>query len=100
MASKLNVIVGELAELGIIETKLLLLGRDTERETRDKVHEKQDDAGDDERVRETGNAVSELVAELDVVLVDPAAGNLGGAVEVSNVITAKVSTCVSNWAEE
>lgn len=100
VASKLNVIVGELAELSIIKTKLLLLGRDTERKTRDQVHEEQDDAGDDERVREAGNAVGKLVAELDVVLVDPAAGDLGGAVEVSNVITVKVSARASDGTGE
>lgn len=86
VASDLDIVVGELAELAVIETHLLLLRADTQRQARDEVHEEQDHAGQDERVGEPGNAVGDLVAELDPVVVDPAAGNLGGAVEVGNVV--------------
>lgn len=40
--------------------------------------------GDDERVGEPSNGVSELVGELDVVVVKPASGDVGEAVEARN----------------
>lgn len=90
-AGKLNVVVGKLAELGVIKTKLLLLGSDTQAEARDEVHEEQDDAGHAERVGETGNTVGQLVAELDPVVVKPATGDLAEAIEVCNVVAIIVS---------
>jgi len=101
LAGELNIVVGELAELGIIQTHLLLLSSHTERQARDEVHEEEDDAGKDKRVRETGDRVRELVAELDVVLVDPATGDLAAAIEMGNVV-AKAELAFDNqsWAGE
>lgn len=48
------------------------------------MHDPQDDGGDNERVGKAGNRVSELVSELDVVVVEPASRNLGETVEASN----------------
>lgn len=48
VAGKLDVVIRELAELGVIETELLLLGGDTERQAGNEVHEEEDDAGQDE----------------------------------------------------
>lgn len=64
---------------------------DTEREAGNEVEEEEDDAGHDEGVREAGDAVGELVGELDVVVVDPAAGDgrvtNGDTIESGNVVT-------------
>jgi hypothetical protein len=87
VAGDLDVVIGELAELAVVETNLLPLGGDAQRQAGHEVHEEQDDAGHDERVREAGDAVGKLVAELDVVVVDPAAGDLAEAVEVGDVVT-------------
>lgn len=91
MASNLDVVVGKLAELAIIQPNFLLVGADTQRQAGNEVHEEQDDAGDHKRVREPGNTVSELIAELDVVVVDPTAGDLRRAVKVGNVVAASTS---------
>jgi hypothetical protein len=86
VASNLDIVVRELAKLAIVETNLFLLGADAQRQTGNEVHEEQDDAGHDKRVREPSHTVGKLVTELDVVLVDPATGNLGKAVQTGNVI--------------
>jgi hypothetical protein len=93
VAAKLNVVVGELAELGVIKTNVLVLGRSPERQPRDEVHQEQDDTGHDERVRETGDAVGQLVTELDPVVVQPASGDRGGTVKVGNVVTVRGGNC-------
>lgn len=89
MAAELDVVVGELAHLAVVQAQLLLLGRHAQAQAGDEVQEEQDDAGHDEGVGEAGDAVGELVAELDPVVVEPAAGDLGEAVEVGNVVTAR-----------
>lgn len=86
-ASDLDIIVRELAELVIIKTNLLLVLVDTERKTGNEVEEEEDDAGHDEGVGEAGDAVGELVGELDVVVVDPATVNDGGTVQSGDVVT-------------
>jgi hypothetical protein len=86
-AGDLDVVVGKLAELSIIETDLLLLGGDAQRQTGDQVHDEQDEAGNNERVGEAGDGVGELVGELDPVAVNPATVDLGSAVEVGDVRT-------------
>jgi hypothetical protein len=92
VALELNVVVGELAELAVIKTHLLLLGADAKAKTGDEVHDEQDDAGHDEGVRETRHAVSELVSELDPVVVDPTTGDDGNAIESGYVVT-EIETC-------
>lgn len=77
-----------LTNLGVVGSKQLLLRVETQSNKGNKVHEVQDDAGHSKRVRNGGGASSKLVAELDVVLVEPAAGN-GGAVKSGNVVSSK-----------
>ena len=55
--------------------------------TWDEVEQEEDDAGAAERVDEAGGGAGRLVAELDPVTVEPAALDLGDAVETSNVVT-------------
>lgn len=89
VASNLDVVVGKLANLGIINAHNLILLGSTQAESGDHVHNEQDNAGSEERVGKTGEGVGKLVAQLNVVVVDPAAGDLGGAIEVRNVVAAK-----------
>lgn len=89
MAGDLDVIVGELAELAVVEAKILVVDADTQAEAGDQVHQEEDEAGQGEGPGETGDGASQLVAELDVVVLDPTAGNRAfagvGAIEGSNV---------------
>ena len=89
LATKLNIIVGELAKLSIIHTNDFFFRGCAEGETWDEIHDEEDDAGADEGIGETGNGVCELVAELDPVAVEPAAGDGGNAVKVCYVVTLK-----------
>lgn len=86
-AGDLDVVVGELAKLGVVETQLLVLGADAEGETGDKVHDEQNDAGHDEAVGETGDAIGQLVSKLNPVSIDPATLDDRGTVECGNPIT-------------
>lgn len=94
VALKLNVIVGELAKLTVIETDFLFLGANAKAEARDQVHEEQDQASHDKRVRKAGDRVSKLVAELDPVVVDPTTRNDAVAIEVGNVVAAEGSVLI------
>jgi len=85
LAGDLDVVVRELAQLRIIQTKLLLLGRDTEAQAGDEVHEEEDEGGQAERPEETGGGAGQLVAELDPVVLDPATGDLAAAVKGGNI---------------
>lgn len=87
MTAKLNVVIRKLSELTIIKTHLLLLGSHAQAETGDKVHQEQDDTGQNKGVGETGNTVGKLVSELNVVLVEPAAIDLAETIEVCDVVT-------------
>lgn len=89
MAAELDIVVRKLAHLGVVQAHFLLLGRHAQAQAGDQVQQEQDDARHNERVREAGHAVSELVAELDPVVVEPAAGDLGEAVEMGNVVAVR-----------
>ena len=93
---QLDVVVGKLAELDVVDADVLLLGLDAQAQAGDQVHQEQDDAGQDERVREARDRVGELVCELDVVVVDPTAVDLGEAVKVGYVVTILGFALVSN----
>lgn len=95
VAAQLDVVICELAKLAIIKTDILLLRRGTERQAGDEVHQKEDDAGHDERVREAGNTVSELEAELDPVVIEPATRDHGETVEMRNVVAATMNGLVN-----
>jgi hypothetical protein len=87
MALELDVIVGKLAQLDVVDAGILLVGRHTQAQAGDQVHQEQDDARQDERIGEAGNGVGELVGELDVVVVDPATGDDGETIESCYVVT-------------
>lgn len=76
-----DIVVQELSELRLVEADDLALVVRPESHERDKVEEPAEDRGERERVGKGGNAVGELVAELNPVPVDPTAGDLGQAVE-------------------
>ena len=83
----LNVVVRKLSNLGIVNTHDLILLGGSKAETGNEVDGKENDARAEERVRKTTDGVGQLVGKLDVVLVEPASGDGGGAVKVSNVVT-------------
>ena len=74
MTGDLDVVVGELAELAVIHTELLLLRGGAEGETGDEVEEEEDEAGEGEGPGEGGEGAGELVAYLGPVALDPAEG--------------------------
>lgn len=73
LAGKLYVVIGELADLSVVDTEDLGFLRGTERKTWDKVHDSEDDAGATEGVDTARDGVCQLVAELHPVVVEPAA---------------------------
>ena len=86
LAGQLDVVVGELADLRVVDAQDLGLLGGAQGEAGDQVHEEEDQAGAAEGVDAAGDGVRELVAELDPVVVEPAAGDLGEAVEVGYVV--------------
>ena len=76
-----DVVVRELAHLGIVDTEDLGLFVAAHAHAGDEVEEPEDDGGHDEGVGHARDRVCDLVAELDVVVVEPAAGNGRAAVE-------------------
>jgi len=86
LAGQLDVVVGELANFGVVDAEDLGLLGGAQREARDQVHDEEDDAGAAERVDAARDRVRQLVAQLDPVVVEPAAGDLGEAVEVRDVV--------------
>ena len=80
-----DVVVCELAHLGIIDTDDLGFLRSTEAEARDEVHSPEDDGGHDKGVAQTSARIGKLEADLFPVPVDPASWNRWAAVESSNL---------------
>ena len=76
------VVVRELSHLSVVHAQDLLL-RIVERNAAagDEVHDPDDDGGHDEGVSHAGGAIGDLVSELDPVVVEPASGDDGDAVE-------------------
>lgn len=84
MAPQLDIVVGELAELAVVDADVLVVGGDAERQSGDEVHEEEDDASQDKGPAEGGADACELVAELDPVVLDPADRGVLVAVEASD----------------
>lgn len=84
VSGQLDIVVGKLAELTVIETELLLLGRDAQRQAGDEVHEEQEDAREDKGPAKGGAGASNLVAKLDKVSINPTDGVILATVEVSD----------------
>ena len=82
----------KLANLGVINAQNLLLFGNTKaedgEEPSEEFHTVKDDAGTAKRVGATSKRIGNLVSQLDPVVVEPASGNLGNAVEMRNVVTA------------
>jgi hypothetical protein len=83
---QLHIIISKLSDLRLIETQLLLLHIHPQAQARNEIHQEEDDAGAEEGIREAGHAVGELVRELDVVAVEPAARDHGEAIQVGYVV--------------
>lgn len=81
----------ELANLDVVDAKGFFFLASTEAqdgyEFADEVEGAEDQAGTDERIGAAGKGVGELVAELDPMVVQPAAGDDAVAVEMCNVVT-------------
>ena len=87
ISGELDVVVGKLANLGVIDTQDFGVVAGAKLTARNEVDEEQDDAGAEERVCEARHRVRKLVAELDVVVVEPAASDDAEAVEMRDVVT-------------
>jgi hypothetical protein len=83
---------GELANFDVVDTGSFLLFSGTESErgykSAHEVESSEDKAGSEERVGAASEGICELVAELDPVAVEPAAGDDSVAIEMRNVVTA------------
>lgn len=80
-----DIIVRVLAHLRLVDTDQfgLLARAKSEIPAREEMHRPQNDRGDDEGIGETGDRVGELVAQLDVVVIDPATWD-DGSIQSSN----------------
>lgn len=75
--------------LSIVNAHDLVFLGSTQAQTRNEVENEQDNACPEERISEARDGISKLVAQLNVVVVDPAARDLGRAIQVGNVVAAK-----------
>lgn len=89
IASDLDVVISKLSNLSIVNAHDLILFGGSKAETGNEVEDKENEAGAEERVGKTTDGVGQLVSKLDVVLVEPASGNDGSTVKMSNVVTVK-----------
>lgn len=91
LPAQLDVVVRKLANLDVVDAEDLFFfgGAELERwnPLAEEVEESEDNAGHEEGVEAAGDGIGQLVAHLDPVVVEPAAGEVGEAVEVSNVVT-------------
>lgn len=86
IAGELNIIIGEFTNLRIIHPKNLSFFACTKAEAGNEVQQEKDDAGATERVSETGDRVSELVSNLNPVVIEPSTRNHCDAVEMCYVV--------------
>lgn len=86
LARELDVVVGELANLGVVDAEDLgLLGR-AQRQAGNHVHDEEDEAGADKRVAAARERVGQLDGQLHPVVVEPAALDGRHAVERGDVV--------------
>jgi hypothetical protein len=86
LTCQLNIVVGELANLGIVDTQDLSLFGGTQGQAGNEVHDEEDEAGSDKGVCGTRDGIGQLVSELDPVVVEPATGDDSVAIEMRYVI--------------
>jgi hypothetical protein len=84
VSSHLNIVIRKLAQLAVISAELLLLRGDTKGETRDKVHEEEENASESKGPGEDGKSTSDLVTKLNKVTVNPADGIVLSTIKRSN----------------
>lgn len=83
LAFQSHIIVRKLAHLRVVDPQYLGLLVNANAEIWNEMHNPEDDGGHAEGIRETGDGVGELVAELNIVVVDPATWDFE-AVECGN----------------
>ena len=81
----------KLANFGIINTHNLIIFGSTETKSRNQINDEKNDTAAEKGVCKTGDRISKLVSELDVVVVNPATTNFGRAIEVGYVVTVENS---------
>lgn len=93
VATDLDVVVGELAQLVIVHTKQLSFLRGTQVQTRDGVDGESNQGGHDERVRGSSHDVGDLDVELLVVVNDPSSDSRASVdtIQADNRIVAEQS---------
>lgn len=77
---------GKFTNLGIVDAHDLIFLGCAQAETGNEVHNQKNNAASNERIRESRHGVSQLISELDIVVVDPASWNHCGPVEASDVV--------------
>jgi hypothetical protein len=82
-----TVLQEHLTDVVLVDTLLFELGWDTEIESGNLVEDEEDEACDSEGVSEDGAAAGELVSQLDPVVVDPTAWELGETVKSGDVVS-------------
>lgn len=87
LARQLDVIVGELANLGVVDTQDLGFLGGAQMHAWDQVEDEKDERRADEGVGSPGKGVSELVAELDPVVVEPATLDDLDVVQMGDVVS-------------
>lgn len=78
-------VVRQLTNLTSIKTPNFSLGIHTERKTGNLVHNEEDQVGDGEGITHASETISNLMTDLNPVLIEPATRNDGNAIESSNV---------------
>lgn len=89
LSSELDVVVGELANLGVVDAQNLGILGSSHPQAGDHVHDKQDETGSAEGVEAAGEGVGKLVTHLDPVLIEPSTFDVGDTVEGRDVVGGK-----------
>lgn len=76
-----NIVIRKFTHLRVVDAKDLGFFCGSKTQARDVMHDPEDDGGENKGVPETSGGVGELVGELDVVVVEPASGDVGDAIE-------------------
>lgn len=98
LSRQLDIVVRKLANLGVVNAQNLRLLAGAEGQAWDEVHDEEDETGSKEGVRGSGDGVSQLVAQLDVVLVQETSFDLGEPIQMRYVIRGE--ECGQDVADE
>lgn len=97
-SGQLNIVVGKLADFGVINTEDLALFTCAEMEPRDEVKNEEDSTGQNERIGTAGKRVGKLNRELDPIVIEPATLDRGDTVEAGDGVGSEESG--ANVADE